>query len=205
MQKTLIAATNHLRKADPVIQRLIDSTGPCTLFENNSLIHKPGFHVLVWAIINQQLSVKSARAIENKLFNRLGSDIFEIEAISGLSDDELAACGLSRQKIRYLRALCDAVHTGSVSPDKLDEEDNETIAKILLPLPGIGPWTIDMFLMFSLGRLDVFPIGDLALRKSIALHYPLPEKATLDDYHNIAALWQPYRTIASWYLWSAVD
>lgn len=215
MQKKLIIAVKHLRKADPVIKSLIDKIGPCTLFEKNSLIHKPRFHVLVWAILNQQLSVKAAQSIENKLHTLLASrnieqgqfepGQFEIRAIVSLSDKKLASCGLSRQKIRYLRVLCTAVLSEQISLNALDRMDNESIAELLRPLPGIGPWTIDMFLMFSLARLDVLPLGDLALRKAFELHYPLPETAPLQDYQAIAKTWQPYRTVASWYLWAAVD
>ena len=210
MQKKLIVAIKHLRKADPVIKSLIDKIGPCTLFEKNSLIHKPRFHALVWAILNQQLSVKAAQSIENKLLALLAScntkpGQFEIQAIVSLSGKELASCGLSRQKIRYLHVLCTAIQSGQVSLDALDKMDNESIAELLRPLPGIGPWTIDMFLMFSLARLDVLPLGDLALRKAFELHYPLPETAPLQDYLAIAKTWQPYRTVASWYLWAAVD
>jgi len=88
---------------------------------------------------------------------------------------------------------------------RLSELDNERVFDVLSALPGIGPWTVDMFLMFSLGRLDVLPLGDLALRKSIEHHYRLPDKPALQDYHAIAERWRPYRTISSWYLWAAVD
>jgi DNA-3-methyladenine glycosylase II len=195
---------------DPVIKSLIDNTGPCTLFEKNSLIHKPHFHVLVWAILNQQLSVKAAQSIENKLLALLASrkfeqGLFEMQGIISLSDKELASCGLSRQKIRYLRVLCTAVQSEQITLASLDKMDNESITDMLRPLPGIGPWTIDMFLMFSLARLDILPLGDLALRKAFSLHYPLPESAPLKDYQAIATSWQPYRTVASWYLWASVD
>ena len=83
--------------------------------------------------------------------------------------------------------------------------DNAQVFEALTVLRGIGPWTVDMFLMFSLGRLDVLPLGDLALRKSIAHHYELPEQAAIDDYYAIADRWRPYRTVSSWYLWAAVD
>lgn len=215
MQKKLALAVKHLRKTDPVLKSLIDEIGPCTLFEKNSLIHKPRFHTLVWAILNQQLSVKAAQSIENKLHNLLESrfsksdhfkaGIFEIQGITPLRDCELASCGLSRQKIRYLRVLCAAVQSEQISLSALDDMTNDAIADMLQPLPGIGPWTIDMFLMFSMARLDVLPLGDLALRKAFVLHYPLPESAQLQDYQAIAEVWQPYRSVASWYLWASVD
>lgn len=205
MQKKVLTATRFLKKSDATLKKLIDKHGPCTLFDDSSLLHRSDFHVLVWAIINQQLSVKSARAIENKLLTKLSTDNFNEKIIDALSDDELAACGLSRQKISYLRALCHASQTKSIALDSMHKLDNKQIADCLVQLPGIGPWTIDMFLMFSLGRLDVLPLGDLALRKAFAQVYPMPKQPTTDDYLTIAKCWHPYESIASWYLWLAVD
>ena len=205
MQNTITAAEKALSKADAVLAELIDRHGPCTLFEESSLIHKTPYHVLVWAIINQQLSVASALSIENKLKTQLQNDEFEVNALATCSDETLAGCGISRQKIRYLRALNEAVVTKEIQLNACDQLDNDEIASMLTALPGIGPWTVDMFLMFSLGRLDVLPLGDLALRKSIAHHYALPADAPLDMYHQVANRWRPYRTISSWYLWAAVD
>lgn len=205
MQKKVQLATQHLKQADATLKKLIDNHGPCTLFDGSSLLHHSDFHVLVWAIINQQLSVKSARAIENKFLAKLSTDNFNQKSIDALNNDELAACGLSKQKIRYLRALCHASQTKTIPLQTMHKMKNAQIADCLIQLPGIGPWTIDMFLMFSLGRLDVLPLGDLALRKAFAKHYPLPEQPTTDDYLAIAECWHPYESIASWYLWAAVD
>ncbi|MBT8128488.1 MAG: DNA-3-methyladenine glycosylase 2 family protein [Gammaproteobacteria bacterium] len=205
MQKALRTAENVLQNSDPVIARLIDRHGPCMLFSDNSLVHKPHFHVLVWAIINQQLSVASARSIENKLAKLLQAETFELEAMHSLRDRQLASCGISKQKISYIRTLCRSVGSGEIRLEKLARQENEQVFEALTTLRGIGPWTVDMFLMFSLGRLDVLPLGDLALRKSIAHHYELPEQAALDQYHAIADRWRPYRTVSSWYLWAAVD
>ncbi|MDH5612731.1 MAG: DNA-3-methyladenine glycosylase 2 family protein [Gammaproteobacteria bacterium] len=205
MQKKVLLAIQHLKKADTTLKRLIEKHGPCTLFDDNSLMQRSQFHVLVWAIINQQLSVNSARAIENKLFAKLSADDFDQNSIAALCDDELATCGLSRQKIRYIRALSHACQEKLIHLDRLHKMNNEQISETLIKLPGIGPWTIDMFLMFSLGRLDVLPLGDLALRKSFIQNYPLPEQPGRDDYLKIARCWHPYETIASWYLWMAVD
>ena len=188
MQKALRTAEKVLRLSDPVIADLIEQHGPCTLFSKSSLVNKPHFHVLVWAIINQQLSVPSARSIENKLSTVLQSDIFDLEPIRKMADEQLALCGLSRQKIRYIRMLCDAVNRGDINLKQLSVMENELVFATLSALPGIGPWTVDMFLMFSLGRLDILPLGDLALRKSIAHHYDLPARPTIDDYHAIAMM-----------------
>ena len=205
MQKALRTAEIALQSSDPVIATLIEQHGPCTLYSANSLIHQPHFHVLVWAIINQQLSVPSALSIETKLTGLIQSKNFTPDAIHKLDDQQLAACGLSRQKIRYLRALCNAVGSSEINLQRLSKLDNQQISDTLSALPGIGPWTVDMFLMFSLGRLDVLPLGDLALRKSIEHHYQLPDKPAAQDYHAIADKWRPYRTVSSWYLWAAVD
>jgi DNA-3-methyladenine glycosylase II len=205
MENKLVVAIRHLRKADPVIDRLIARHGPCTLYNDNSLIHQSKFHVLAWAIINQQLSVKSAQSIENKLLTKLSSRRFEPHAILALKKQELSACGLSRQKIRYLRTLSKLVQARQLMLEDLNDKTNDAISEILTEIPGIGPWTVDMFLIFSMGRLDVLPLGDLALRKSLALHYHLPDKAALNEYQAIAQTWHPYQTIASWYLWLAVD
>lgn len=205
MQKAIRKAENRLQMSDPVIASLIEQHGPCTLFSENSLIHAPHFHVLAWAIINQQLSVASARSIENRLSKLLQSKIYELELIKALDDQQMASCGLSRQKIRYLRVLCDSVDSGRTDLEKLAKKDNEQVFDALTALTGIGPWTVDMFLMFSLGRLDVLPLGDLALRKSIEHHYEMPDKPVIQDYHAIADRWRPYRTVSSWYLWAAVD
>ncbi len=205
MQKAIRKAESALQRSDPVIARLIERHGPCTLLSENSLIHTPHFHVLVWAIINQQLSVASARSIENRLSLLLQSEIYELASIKALDDRKLASCGLSRQKIRYLRVLCDSIDCGELELEQLAGMDNEAVSDALTALTGIGPWTVDMFLMFSLGRLDVLPLGDLALRKSIEHHYELPDKPAMQDYHAIADRWRPYRTVSSWYLWAAVD
>jgi DNA-3-methyladenine glycosylase II len=205
MQKALRTAESALQNSDPVIARLIEQHGPCTLFADNSLVHKPHFHVLVWAIINQQLSVASAHSIENKLAKLLQTDTFELEAMQLLRDRQLASCGISKQKISYIRTLCRSVKSGEIGLERLARLENAQVFEALTALRGIGPWTVDMFLMFSLGRLDVLPLGDLALRKSIAHHYELPEQAAIDDYLAIAERWRPYRTVSSWYLWAAVD
>ena len=205
MQKALRTAEIELQMSDPVIARLIEQHGPCTLFSENGLTHKPHFHVLVWAIINQQLSVASARSIEDKLLKLMQSEIFDLASIQAQQDQHMASCGISRQKIRYLRALCASVASDEISLEQLYTLDNEQVFEALTALPGIGPWTVDMFLMFSLGRLDVLPLGDLALRKSIEQHYDLPDKPAIQDYHAIADRWRPYRTVSSWYLWAAVD
>ena len=205
IHRSIKQAERHLCANDAVMAQLIARHGPCTMFDDNALLHKTPFHVMVWAIINQQLSVASARGIEQRLLAWHRGDTFVRRTIEQLSDATLAKCGLSRQKIRYLRALCQAVDRRQLQLGALRRKSNVEVAESLITLPGVGPWTIDMFLMFSLARLNVLPLGDLALRKSIALHYNIDETQNINKLEPITCHWQPYCTIASWYLWCAVD
>ena len=201
MKRRIQAAERYLRKADPVLAEVIERHGPCTLMHSP----KPRFHTLVWAIINQQLSVKAAQTIETRILQRLGTDLLEPGHFHRIQERSLRKCGLSGAKIRYIREIGRRVRSGELDLDRLNQLDDEQVSELLMELPGIGRWTADMLLMFSLGRLDVLPIGDLALRKSIKAHYRLPDDAGQERYMEIAENWRPYRTIASWYYWAAVD
>jgi DNA-3-methyladenine glycosylase II len=205
IHRSIKQAELHLSQCDKTLAGLIDRFGPCRLYDSNALIHKPAFHALVWAIINQQLSVAAARSIECKLITLHRGDTFRQATIDRLNDDQLNACGLSRQKIRYLRTLCHAVHSRQLKLNQLEELDDKKVAEILISLPGIGPWTIDMFLMFALARLDVLPLGDLALRKAIISIYDIDINNNLIRFEQISQRWKPYRTVASWYLWCSID
>lgn len=191
----------HLRHMDPVLARLIERHGPCDL----AVPARGRFHTLVWAIINQQLSVKAARTIEQRLLEQFGAEHLQAVHFYRIRETTLRKCGLSGSKIRYIRNLATRVRTQELVLEELDALDDSQVSEYLIALPGIGRWTIDMLLMFSLGRLDVFPVEDLALRRSMRLNYGLAESASTDAYHGIAERWRPYRTVASWYCWAAVD
>ena len=201
MSRRIRAAERHLARRDPVLKRLIERHGPCTLMRNRM----PHFHALVWAIVNQQLSVRAASSIEARLRERLGTEQFEVQHFHRVHERTLRACGLSGAKVRYIREISRRVRRGELDLQQLETLDDEQAAQLLMQLPGIGQWTADMLLMFSLGRLDVLPIGDLALRKSIRMHHRLPEDAEPGVYLELAESWRPYRTVASWYYWAAVD
>lgn len=201
MTRRIRAAERHLARVDPVLARLIRQHGPCTLMRDS----KPHFHTLVWAIINQQLSVKAAQSIEARLRARLGVVQFEPQHVLRVREATLRGCGLSGAKARSIREIGRRVRSGALDLQRLERMEDQQAAQLLMQLPGIGQWTADMLLMFSLGRLDVLPIGDLALRKSIRAHYRLPEDAGYDVYVELAESWRPYRTVASWYYWAAVD
>lgn len=201
----IIEGERYLSSHDDKLAKLIDRHGHCTLYDDGSLFQKPYFHTLVWAIINQQLSVASARSIEARLSRLHTDNDFCAETIKSFDDRQLRECGLSRQKIRYIRALCDATTIGSLDLDEVSLLETEQIAARLSIMPGIGPWTIDMFNMFAVGKLDILPLGDLALRQAIENTYGFDFKANSEAIYELTDNWKPYRTIASWHLWYTVD
>ena len=140
-----------------------------------------------------------------RLLQRLGTEHFEATHFQRIREKSLRACGLSGSKIRYIRELAKHVRGGGLSLEDIHQLDDDNVSELLMSQPGVGRWTADMFLMFSLGRLDVLPVGDLALRKSIRQLYNLSEDAEFEDYIAVAERWRPYRTVASWYCWAAVD
>ncbi|MGB5534687.1 MAG: DNA-3-methyladenine glycosylase [Thiogranum sp.] len=201
MSSRIRKAERHLKSVDPTLAEVMLRYGPCTLM----LDPRPHFHTLVWAIINQQLSVKAAQAIEARLQARLDAGIFQPGHFHRVHARTLRSCGLSGAKIRYIREIARRLRAGELDLKQLETLDDEQAAELLMDLPGVGRWTADMLLMFSLGRMDVLPVGDLALRKSIRLHYRLPVDVGHEVYLKLAEAWRPYRTIASWYYWAAVD
>jgi DNA-3-methyladenine glycosylase II len=197
----LIAAEKHLRDVDPLLDSGIVRYGSC------GLIDRPytHFHVLIRTIIEQQLSVKAAHSITNKLLLMAVVNEFEPRAIMALSQENMRACGLSNAKVRYIRGIAEAVVSGDLSLESLETEDDKQVLESLMHYPGIGLWTAEVFLMFSLARLDVLPLGDLVLRNAIARYYGLEKDADKLCYLKIAEPWRPYRSVASWYLWAMFE
>jgi DNA-3-methyladenine glycosylase II len=201
MNQRIKVAERRLKSVDATLAEVIERHGPCTLM----LDPRPHFHTLVWAIINQQLSVQAARTIEARLRARLETELFQPEHFHRVHARTLRSCGLSGAKIRYVREIVRRLRSGELDLGQLETLNDEQASALLMDLPGVGRWTADMLLMFSLGRMDVLPIGDLALRKSMRLHYRLPLDAAREAYLQLAEAWRPYRSVASWYYWAAVD
>jgi DNA-3-methyladenine glycosylase II len=194
------AALKHLRAADPVMRELIRRIGPFQL-----TLERDRFVVLVRAIISQQISTSAARSIRNRVFAAVGPEKPSAENLMRLRDDELRAAGISPQKLNYLRDLCDNVLDGRLTLNHIGRKSDDGVIDELVQVKGIGRWTAQMFLIFSLGRLDVFPHDDLGIRTNIRNLYgksDLPDKKTS---HRIAAPWRPYASVASWYLWRHGD
>ncbi len=201
---SLRKATEHLRVADPAMAALITRIGPCKLKVNQE---QDLFLTLARAIIFQQLHGKAAETIFNRtadLFPR--SELFTAKDIKRASEDKLRSAGLSRNKQLALRDLAEKVLNGTLPEmDALHTLDNEEIITTLTSVRGIGRWTVEMLLMFRLGRPDVLPVDDFGVRKGFMLmnrHGEMPTPKALKAYGEI---WAPHRTVASWYLWRATE
>ena len=194
------AAGLHLRKRDKTLRRLIDMLGPCQI----NLDPEP-FPVLFRSIIAQQISTAAAASISRRLATLRGRKKLSALWVQSCSDEELRGCGLSPQKLRYVRNLADKVETKTIDVATIHLRPDEEVIAELTQVLGIGVWTAQMFLIFSLGRLDVLPTGDLGVRAAIEREYQLPAHPTPKQCEEIAAPWRPYASIASWYMWRSSD
>lgn len=190
----------HLRRADPVLRDVIRRAGPFTM-----KLRHDRFHALVFSIVSQQISGKAALAIRQKLIDQIGLEGLTPEGVSALSIEDLRAVGLSKQKATYIRDLAERVAAGNLPLRQLARLADEDVIEALTQVKGIGEWTAQMFLIFSLGRLDVMPHGDYGVRSAIQKLYglnALPDRATC---HRIAERWRPYASIAAWYCWRSLE
>ena len=189
-----------LAKADPALKPLTERFGHITYRRREN-----GFPALLGLIVEQQLSVKAANTIIARLHDGLKSGQHaEVSAQAVLSHDDemMRGYGLSRPKIGYARALAEAFHSGRFDADTLAAMDTEEAAKTLVGLKGIGRWTAEVYLMFSEGRLDLFPVGDIALREALGWLDKLPERPDEKYSAERALKWSPYRSVASHLLWA---
>lgn len=192
----------YLQDADPILGAVI-AQAPLPAIHP----HTNYYQELVESIISQQLSVKAAATIL-KRFKELFSETFPTpEEILEKDIETYRSVGLSRQKAAYIRDLAEKVITGAVSFETLDALSNEEIINELTKIKGVGVWTVHMFLMFCMGRLDVLPVGDLGIRNGIQKLYRLSERPGDAEIIDIALLnnWHPYETLASWYIWHSLD
>ena len=196
------AAVAHLRAADAVLARVIDGVGALTLEPRDG-----AFRMLSRAIFFQQLAGPAARAILGRVLATLGADEDNWYAPAQLlaaSDEQLRAAGLSRQKMVYLRDLADKFASGDLSEGVLHEFDDEEVIKRVSAVKGIGRWTGEMFLIFSLGRPDVLPVDDLGVRRGMQIAYALVDLPKPDEMRSIAESWRPYRSAGTWYMWRSL-
>lgn len=194
-------AQRHLARRCEVMKRLIQQVGPCTLTPDPA----DPFTMLVRCIIFQQLSTKAAASIFAQLLARVGGPPVPLTRLARLSDRTLRSCGISGPKQRALRAVIDHVRAHPDLLPGIADRDDDTIREQLTQITGIGPWSVDMFLMFGLGRLDVLPVGDYGFRVAVKNEFHLPELPTAKELVQRGEVWRPYRSIATWYLWRSLE
>lgn len=191
------AGVRHLRRVDPVMRGLIRTCPPLTELP----LERNRFFALANSVLSQQISIHAARSIKGRLLERVGPGGITPESIARLEVDDLRGLGISRQKAGYLKDLAEQVTAGRLRLERLGRMSDGRVIEELVAVRGIGVWTAQMFLIFSLGRLDVFPHEDFGVRAAIQRLYgleALPDKTTA---FSLAAPWRPYATLASWYCW----
>ena len=186
-------------KKDEILSNIIKSVGSYTLKKRNH-----HFAVLIESIISQQLAKNAADAIY-KRFKQIYPKFPTTSEILSTKESKFRSIGISRMKIEYLKDLATHIEEGRLNMKILSKLDDEEVIAHLTQVKGIGRWTAEMFLIFSLGRQDVFPIYDLGLRKGIQVAFSLTEIPKPIEVEELGKRWIPYRTIATWYLWKSLQ
>jgi DNA-3-methyladenine glycosylase II len=192
-------AVNHLKQSDPVLRAIIERVGPCRMKFDD-----PEFCNLAEAIVYQQLNGKAAATIFER-FAALAGEPLTPEGILKLSDEQLRGVGLSKQKSAYLKDLSAKTAAGLLDFARLPDLSDEEVIEHLTQVKGIGEWTAHMFLMFSLRRPNVLPTGDYGVQMAIKKHYKKRKLPKPKDMEKIAKAWEPYRSVACWYMWRSLD
>lgn len=194
-------AVAHLSRADRGMARLIERVGPCRLAPTG--VDAP-LEALLETIIYQQLTAKAAATIYGR-FARLFRAPITARKVLGASEDALRGAGISGPKIRSIRDLAQRVHSGELRLERLDALSDDELAKRLLAVKGIGPWSVQMVLIFRLGRPDVWPVGDLGIRKGAQRVWKLPDLPRAERLEELGEKLRPWRTVAAWYLWRSLE
>lgn len=192
-------ALTHLKKADKILAAIITRVGAYKI-----TYREASFEALARAIVFQQLNGKAALTIYNRFEEAAGGKITP-EAIRNLSVGEMRRAGLSKQKIGYIRDLAEHALAGKLDFGNFHSMTDEEVMAALTDIKGIGDWTAHMFLIFALRRPDVLATGDLGVRTAIQRFYKKRKLPSPKEMEKIAACWQPYRSVACWYLWRSLD
>ena len=191
-------ACAHLQRADRVMRKLIKAHGSARLQSRGD-----AFQTLARSIVGQQISVKAAQSVWDRLVAALPA--MAPAAVLAAGEDGLRGCGLSGRKVQYVRDLAGKFHSGEVHPEDWQTMADDAVVGELLSIRGIGRWTADMFLIFHLMRPDVLPLGDLGLIKGVSQTYFAGEPVTQSDVREVAAAWAPWRSVGTWYIWRSLD
>ena len=190
----------HIRAKDPVLGRILDDHGVLRFEAEGDL-----FEALVESILSQQLGGAAANSIIRKVRALYPGGRLEARSVYRTPRRQLRASGVSSQKITYLKDLSKRVSQGEIDLESLRTMEDEKIMGLLDQVKGIGPWTVQMLLIFTLGRPDVFPMDDLGVKQGLRKVYSLRELPKKDEMKRLAENWRPYRTVASLYLWRQKD
>jgi DNA-3-methyladenine glycosylase II len=200
---SLREAERRLSRRDPVLRGFIKNYGRCSIRP-----HTRHFETLVGSIISQQLSTKVADVIQNRVKALYApSRSLKPEHILAIPHETLRATGMSNGKVSFIKDLAAKTENGALKLSKLPKMTDDEVIEMLTQVKGIGVWTAHMFLIFSLGRLDVLPVGDLGVRKAIQIAYEfedLPDAAQIELVAEERG-WRPYCSVASWYLWRSLE
>jgi DNA-3-methyladenine glycosylase II len=192
-------AINHLKKSDPILSAIIERVGPCRME-----FGPPEFHSLAEAIVYQQLNGKAAVTIFKRFAALAGEPVLP-EGILNLTDAQLRSVGLSKQKSSYLKDMAGRAARGELDFTRLPGMTDDEVIKHLTQVKGVGVWTAHMFLMFTLKRPNVLPTGDYGIQMAIKKHYKKRKMPKPEVMAKIAQPWEPYRSVACWYLWRSLD
>lgn len=193
-------ACRSLRRRDPIMRKAIKLVGPCAI-----TIDRNGFRMLVRSIVGQQLSTSAAATIWQRFLVLNGGRRVSPMKMLLFSTAQLRGVGLSKAKCRAVLSMAKSIVNSEVRLSELKSLSDDEVMDELIKLRGVGPWTAQMYLMFSLGRSDVFPTGDLGIVNAVTALYEFKDPASETDMLQISQSWRPHRTIASWYLWQALD
>ncbi len=191
-------ACRDLAKRDKILKQLI------AMYEDVQFRSRgSAFETLLRAIVGQQISVKAAQSVWGRFEALVGK--VNPESLAEVSVHELRACGLSTQKVSYMKDLADHFVTGRINPRAFRTLDDDTLMRELMDVRGIGRWTAEMFLMFHLNRPDVYPVQDIGLIRAIERHYFGGEAIPKGELLTFGDRWRPWRSVATWYLWRSLD
>ena len=190
----------HFKAADPIMAAIVKQVGPATIKPQ-----RDRFKLLVRSIISQQISTAAGRTIRERLEASLGREGIKPEVLARRSVEQLREVGVSRQKASYIIDLAQKCHDGTVRLPRLAKLPDEEVIAELVQVKGIGRWSAQMFLIFALGRPDVFPYDDLGVRSAIRRLYEFKELPTKDECLAIGARWRPYSSLGSWYCWRYME
>ncbi|HLO97762.1 MAG TPA: hypothetical protein VK171_04130 [Fimbriimonas sp.] len=202
-EMVIATAQKHLVTVEPRFIPLIERHGPCVLVRESRGIDI--YQSLMSSILYQQLSTKAAATIEERFYALFPGEVRPpADKVALMTTEEFRAVGVSRQKASYLQDLASKYETIPLQSE-LESMSNEDIISRLIPIKGIGKWSVEMLLMFTLGRLDVLPIDDMGVQEGIRRFLELETRPKPKEMHALAESWAPYRSVGSWYMWRLLE